>query len=494
MIDSGTSSLGVRLGTLLTGSFFRPLARPSAVIYVDCADRLMEAADEGGQVAHDEARALIRDVIANHPETKLDDDEGGRLQDANQRAAQFFNKLLEANWIQDRRVSLDERWVLISPQLRLLLGLLRDLAENRPAELKDFAATLRSLCEELLRPGALDPNRLSGETMRQTVKDLNDRADRAITQMHAVETLVVQHETAQRASGTAQETLNRFLVEFHAGEHMVCYDALQEAGLLPRLRLARLVVEEALSDTFTKSRLAEGLAKNKGLDETRSYAEAERWLSKLEHQLAAIPTKQRLIDGRMADFSRLSAARYRYQTEMRGRRPEQVKQYLDIAAAAYAGKSFASLTHEPGMNLLCVEAEIYFGADSLARTRRLRLPVDLRFEAKTDKQDTETAKEEIRVRNLYVLTPQRAARFIVKHLPVKGAHVSTDQFRIAVEDDFLDLLAALAFDTGPAPGSRRSIRWRVRPVRASLGTEPAKIPLDRQGDYLLERFTLERIS
>src|SRR5438132_8240797 len=40
--------------------FFRPLTRPTAPIYVDCAERLAEAADEGGQVAHGEAR-LHRD-------------------------------------------------------------------------------------------------------------------------------------------------------------------------------------------------------------------------------------------------------------------------------------------------------------------------------------------------------------------------------------------------------------------------------------------------
>jgi len=156
----------------------------------------------------------------------------GRLMDVNQRAGQFFNKLLEAGWIQERRISLDERWVLVSPRLRLLLRLLRDLAEDRPAELKDF-------CEDLLRPGAFDPNRLTPEEMRQRVKDLQERTGRAIDQMHSVETLVTQHETAQRASGTAQETLNRFLVDFHAGAHMVCYDALQEAGLIPRLHVAR---------------------------------------------------------------------------------------------------------------------------------------------------------------------------------------------------------------------------------------------------------------
>lgn len=141
-----------------------------------------------------------------------------------------------------------------------MLRLLRELAENRPAELKDFAATLRSLCRDLLNDGALDPNKLGPDEMRQTVKDLLERVGRAGDQMHAVETLVLEHATAQRTSTSAQETLQRFLVEFHMGEHMVCYDALQEAGLLPRVNQARAVAQEALYDPFTKQRLAEGLA------------------------------------------------------------------------------------------------------------------------------------------------------------------------------------------------------------------------------------------
>ena len=201
-----------------------------------------------------------------HPNIELAEDEGGQFRDLNQRASQFFNKLLEAHWVEQRRVSLDEHHILISPNVRRLLRTLRDLAESRPAELKDFAATLRSLCLDLLREGALDPNRLGPEEMRQTIKELLDRAERADEQMHAVETLILQHESAQRDSATAQETLQRFLVEFHAGEHMLCYDALQEAGLLPRINQARSAVLEALYDPFTKQRLAEGLGKHLSID------------------------------------------------------------------------------------------------------------------------------------------------------------------------------------------------------------------------------------
>lgn len=492
--DQGQKTLGEKLAPILGGGFFRPLARPTAAIYIDCADRLSEAADEGGQIPHGEARVLIREVLSQHPNIELDEDEGGQFRDLNQRASQFFNKLIEVHWLEPRRVSLDEHYVLIVPALRQLLRLLRELAENRPAELKDFAATLRSLCRDLLSDGALDPNKLGPEEMRQTVKDLLERAGRAGDQMHAVETLVLQHATAQRTSSSAQETLQRFLVEFHIGEHMVCYDALQEAGLLPRLNQARSVAQEALYDPFTKQRLAEGLAKHLALDDTAAYVEAERWLVRLDRQLAAIPVKQRLIDGRMAEFGRLSAARYTYQTEMRGRRPERVKSYLDEASRAHAGQSFAELAGEPGMDLLSPAVEVFFGTDSLSRPRRARPAVNLSFEKLNAETDPEAAKDEIRRRNLSVLTPQRAVRFIEKHLPAKGARVSTEQLHVIVEDDLLDLLAVLAFDRGRASGTHRMVRWRLHALRADFGVEPERIPRDPEADRLVERFSIERTS
>jgi len=489
-------SLGQRLAPLIGGGFFRPLGRRSAAIYIDCADQLVEAADEGGQLLHDDARSLIREILVRRPDIQLEDDEGGQLRDLSQRAAQFFNKLLEAHWLEPRRVSLDEHYVLIAPALRHLLSALRELAKDRPAELKDFAATLRSLCGDLLREGALDPNRLDAEAMRQTVKDLLDRAARASDQMHAVESLILQHDTAQRGSDSAQETLQRFLVDFHAGQHMVCYDALQEAGLLPALHRARSVAQDALHDPFVKQRLAEGVGRHLGLEpsSTAAYAEAEKWLARLERQLGSIPNKQRIIDRRMADFSTLSNARYRYQTEMRSRRPEQVKTYVDAASAAHADQTFASLAHEPGMSLLSPTIEIFFGLDALSTPRRQRPPVDLSFSVERSARDPEAAKEEIRRRNLYVLTPQRAARFVERHLPVKGARVSTEQLRILRDDELLDLLAVLSFDRGPSAASGKHVRWRVLPLRADFGTAPELIPHDPEADRTTERFTLERIS
>ena len=94
---ASSKSLGARIAPLLDGGFFRPLTRPSAAVYIDCADRLAEAADEGGQIPINEARVLIREILQQHPNVQLEEDEGGQFRDLNQRASQFFNKLIEVH-------------------------------------------------------------------------------------------------------------------------------------------------------------------------------------------------------------------------------------------------------------------------------------------------------------------------------------------------------------------------------------------------------------
>ena len=486
--------LSERLAGVVPSAFFRPMARPSAPVYIDCADRLAESADEGGQVSHADTLTLIREVLAAHPQVQLADDEGATMTDLRQRAAQLYNKLLEAGWLQERHVSLDERWVLLTPHMRRLLRMLRELATDQISDLKDFAATLRSICNSLLAEGALDPNRLNPEEFRQTVKELVDRVERATDQMHSVETLILRHEQQQRVSGSASETLNRFLVEFHAGEHMVCYDALQQGGLVPRLLQARAAVQEAMANPFAKQRLAEGLMAHRNIVQAEAYAEAERLLNDLERGLAAIPAKQRIIDGRMADFSRLSEQRYRYQTEVRGRRAEQVKEFMLAADTHHAGSSFADLAAEPGLPLLCVQVALRFGVDSLYRPRRVRPPVNLSVADLLSQSDALDAQEFIRKRNLYAVTPQRAGRFVETHLPAKGARISTAELRLHREDDLLDLLAVLAFERATGSTPHKPVRWRVTTERDANGLEPEKIPTDQLSGRRIERLSIERIE
>jgi hypothetical protein len=279
----------------------------------------------------------VRETLALHPRAQLEADEGGDTQDLRLRAGKFFNKLIEARWLESRTVSLDERWVLISPTLRPLLRMLRDLAEDELAELKGFADILRGLCDALLREGALDPARTTGEDMRSTVHFLLDGVERATEQMHAVERVILHFEERQQHSASGNVTLRLFYTEFYEGEHIVCYDTLRQGGLLSKLHRARAVVQEALSDPFAKERLAEGVAAHRKIASGDAYNLAEQQLTRLERCLGGIGAKAELIDARVASFHKLSAQRYRYQTEMRGRRPEMVKAYLAAANAQFAG-------------------------------------------------------------------------------------------------------------------------------------------------------------
>lgn len=488
--------LSENLRDQLAAGFFRPLARPSWPIYVDAADRLLESADDGGQISREEGLALIRDVVMAHPELALEADEGAGYSDARQKAQQLFNRMLESGWLHQRVMALGDYQVLVTPALRWTVRLLRELARNDPAELQDFAATLRSLCRDLLEPPALNPESLEPEAMRQVVRDLLDRATHAGDQMHAVEALILRAENAQRGSGSAAETLERFLIDFHAGDHMVCYDALQEGGLVPRLQAARRVVQEAGASALAKDRLAGGLIGKGGGSEELAYAEAEGLLKSLERAVAAIPSKQRIIDGRMADFSRLSAQRYRYQTEMRGRRPEQVKAYMDGAARAHAGRRFADLEREEGLPLLCVHVAVRFGVGSLAPGRKARMSVRLDLDKPTEggEESSLEAQEAIRRHNLHRIAPQRALRFLENRVTAADGRLSTEDVGDVPEDDWLDLLAVLAFDRAQAPGTRRAVRWKIHSARRDGGLTPSAIPVDRVAGNEVERVIIERLS
>ena len=102
-------SLSTRLSRSVSADFFRPLARPSAPVYVDCADRLVEEAGEAGRLSQRETNEIIREVIARHPLSLLAEDEGAALRDARQRAGQFFNRLIAAGWLEDQTLGLHER-------------------------------------------------------------------------------------------------------------------------------------------------------------------------------------------------------------------------------------------------------------------------------------------------------------------------------------------------------------------------------------------------
>lgn len=485
--------LSTRLSRSISADFFRPLARPSAPVYVDCADRLVEEAGESGRLAQRETTEIIKEVIARHPLALLAEDEGAALRDARQRATQFFNRLIAAGWLEDQTLGLHERWAVISPGLRPLLRMLRDLAEDRVAELKTFADTLRGLCQTLEERNVLDPQVRSSEELRSTITDLSQRLERAIEQLHAVEKIVTSFEQRQRQTETAADTLSLLYQEFGQGQHMVCYDALRRGGLLTRIEMARASVSERHDDPLMRERLAQGLREHYGYDNADAFDQARMMLSKLERDLGGLKRRAEAIDLRMAAFNRLSQQRYRYQTELRGRRPELVKAYCEALNNAHAGRRFSEFSGgEPDFTPRCVETRFFFGTESLYRPRRTKAPVDLTFgQSGTARQSEDDVLAAWKERQRLALTPQRAARLVAKLLSAKGARTSTEDITLETADDLLDLLAVVAYEHAPALSGKR-VRWSVDGVRRRHGLEPELIAHDRIAGHRVERFSIQR--
>lgn len=486
--------LSQRLFRLAGTEFFRPLSRPSAPVYVDCADRLVEEAGEAARLPWKDAVAIVREVIAQHPGVVLGEDEGAALRDVKQKAAALFQRLLAAGWVEEQTLGLQDRWAVISPGLRPLLRLLRQLAEDDAAELRTFADTLRSVCDTLGQHGILDPLTRSGDELRSTVTDLNQRLEHAIEQLHGVEKLVAIYERRQRASASPAETLQLLYAEFGQGQHMVCYDVLRRGGLLPRLQAARLLVADSRDDALCRQRLAEGLAAHYSCTETEAWQMAGDALLRLEHALSGLRQRADAIDARMAAFNRLSQQRYRYQTELRGRRPEMVKALCDRLNTAHAGQRFRDLAEAPPAFVpRCPEVRFYFGAESLWKRRKPRAATDLTLgsgRATTD--DTEAALAAWREKQRLALTPQRAARLLARLIPESVSTTRTDAFTLTETDELLDLLALAAYDHAPAVTG--TVRWTVTGPRRVHGLRPDSLPRDPQAGWEVDRMEIERHS
>jgi Family of unknown function (DUF5716) len=487
--------LSQRLQSAVSRDFFRPLTRASSAIYVDCAERLTDEAGESGRLPYAEAIAIIREMLGSHTEVALSEDEGASLRDIRQRAGQIFNRMKEAQWVEDQQIGLHERWALVSPGLRPMLRLLRELAEEEIAELKTFADTVRGVCETLEQPSILDARVHTPDHVRATVNDLNLRLESAVIQLHGVEKIISLYDRKQRESDTPAETLRLLYTEFGSGQHMVCYDALRRNGLLPRLQALRSMVADKRDDELLKERLAKGIAEHYGWQEEAAWEKAVQDLRHLEQRLSAIRLVADAIDSRMASFNQLSQQRYRYQTELRGRRPEIIKAYCDQINQQLAGGRLAHLRDtEPDFEPMLPEVRFYYGSESLARTRKLKIPADLTFAASRERElAEEDALAALKERQRLALTPQRAARIVARMAPGLAKSFSTTDFHAQSTDEMLDLLAIAAYNHSPQPGGK-PLRWKIDgPGREPDNClRPQDIPTDPQACWNMDRFQITR--
>jgi hypothetical protein len=489
------STLSSQLFRIISDSFFRLLANPLARIYVDCAHRLEVKAGESARLELSETRALIVDVISSYSEVLWPEDDASA--DVRVKASKIFNQLLEAQWLEERSESLNERWVLISPALRLLLNMLRELATDNVSELKSFADTLESVCRDLEADGALGMD-TPADGLRGMVNDLNTRLTHAIAQLHSVEKIVHGFERRQSQSQSGAETLKLLYGDFYDGQHMVCHDVLHRRGLLGRLRQASEVVRKAVRNPFVREPLAEGLQAAGIAAPGEGWRLAEEQFDRLAKGLSGIRQRADAVDARIASFNKLSQQRFFYQSQMRGRRPEMARQLCAAINSRFAGRRFSDIDEEsfneliaPWRGLLVVDVKVFHGTASLSMPRRVRQPVSLELSdaklAAPDEAELQRLKEQMRV----ALTPERAACIILRLVPEASGCVSTQDITLSSEEELLDLMAAASFNkVRTADGT---LRWRTILAHASDTLERDDVPRDAVADWHVERFTLTRI-
>jgi hypothetical protein len=489
-------SLSNRLFQTIPEGFFRLLACRLTPVYVDCANQLEIAAGEVARLELTEARSLVLEAVSSHPKFTWPDEDA--MTDIRIRAGKVFNDLLEAHWLEDRPESLHERWVVISPALRPLLNMLRELAADSVGGLKTFADTLEGVCQTLETENILSVQR-SPDHLRATVNDLNNRLDHAIAQLHSVERIVHGFEQRQMQTRTGAETLQLFYGDFYEGNHMVCHDVLHRRGLLSRINEARSVVRDALENPFVKERLAEGLRNSDASKNENDWRLAEEQLERLLKALTGLRLRANAVDARIASFHQLSRQRFFYQSQMRGRRPEMARLLCEAVNEHFSGKRFSDLDGAtfaeltaPWRGLIATGVDIFYGTASLRAPRRGRQPVSLDLSdakiAPPDEAEMERIKAQMRV----ALTPARAARLIRQMLPEKGSNVSTKEIHIDSEDALLDLMSAASFNH--AISAEGTLQWETALSHNIDDLERIDVPRDELADWKVERFTLTRTT
>jgi hypothetical protein len=493
-LPSTSLPLSAKLAKSIPDGFFSPLSSRLAPVYIDCASRLELAAGEAARLELGEARHLIADIVSSHPEFDWPDNFAEA--DIRVRASKILNYLLEVHWLEDRAESLHERWVILSPALRPLLIMLRELASDSIGEISSFADTLAGICGTLETGGALIAEQ-PAESLRSTINDLNRRLAYAISQLHSVEKIVHGFEQRQMRTRTGAETLRLFYDDFYEGSHMVCHELLHRRGLLSRLYQARETVRVAAQDPLVKEKLASAFAVEHRRSEQDNWQLASEELSRLRRGLTGIRQRADAVDARIASFLQLSRQRFYYQSQMRGRRPEMARQLCELINRRFAGRRFVDLDAQeyalvtaPWRGLQAAEVEVLYGTSSLRMPRRARQPVSLELSDASLAPPDDAERARLREQMRAVLTPVRAARVVCQLLDAPNTSACTDEMKLPNEESFLDLIAAVSFSHTFTSGGM--VRWQVQSAHDPQDWERKNVPRDEVAGWEVERFTLTR--
>jgi len=347
--------------------FFRVLASPLAVLYVDVLDALEnETAYSNQGIDRDEALALTQEIIDRHIElTGVMDNEPGLTTATNNKARLVLETLRKAGWIQEEERSDWQRLVYFEPNGVVLLQALRRIAFPEAAF---FSDKLVNVCSTLSNRQAL------AEDPWPQIESSIPNLQAGLAELRVMQKSIERHTKQQLAATTLKQNLVVLFDEFAERIGRTCYAQLVQARLPSKLASARRDMDNLENDfdLLTKMQM-EVIRRVPNLSPEDALAHVRLRLNELSELLDQIEPFADAIDRRTADFARRSQARFRYLQETASENRRKVQTFFESINTHFAGRRVSDVdgSDVEFPPLLLHDVRVPWGLDSLY-TPRLR--------------------------------------------------------------------------------------------------------------------------
>ncbi len=449
---------------------------------MDALDALeREAARRNDGLEHEEALALIEQVLETHEGLTLAENEAlASAVTIREKSRAVFDHLKQAGWLTEDDTRSDyQKIVFFDPNGVVVMQALRKIAFPDVAVFSDKVV---NVCATLANHDAI-----VNEPWEQ-VESCVDTLQMGLMELRGMQKSIERHTRQQLAAGTLKENLAVMFDQFAERIGRTCYAQLVHARLPSRLAEAKRTVNDQLAQADLQTKMqTEVIRREPALSPEAAMARVRLRLDQLIELLEQVEPLADVIDRRTAEFARRSQARFRYLQETTSENRGRVQTFFETLNHHFAGQRLTALDElniEFPM-LLLHDTKIIGGLESLytPHLRRVGGEIEPMEDADQLQQDRALAQLEGTMRDS--LTVNRANRFVAALPGGRGARlISGDLLRehIHNDEDVADLIACLLHS--------RSSDAKFEMIAARAVSEEDSVEFDSKLGYRIERFTL----
>lgn len=470
-------TLSIKLFDVVSPRFFSVLSRGTAPAYVDAMDALEESASESGEMTREEAVNVIESVLEKHTELAWHEETGEESSDNRSKAFHMLEILRKTGWVEEKHRSDYRRVIQLDPNAAMILETLRSI--SCPGETV-FSDSFHGLCKAILSPQACADDPFA------VMEDWLKRARTGVRELKQVEKAMVHMTRRQIKNQTLKDNLSLVFDEFSPRIQQKCYAELFNTKLMRRLREAVVTLQNIERDQSLKDRMvAEDLKRHPEKSRQQASTDAEVRFDELIRILRMIQPLAETINHRVAEFSRLSLAKFRYMQEIVPDRSRLVAGFFHHLNHRFEGKRLVDVDMDVSGLFRLSETGLFYGREALYRRRASHDRVEV--EALDLASGADRAKALRQVGNSFrdSLNAYRANDFVRRLLPLPGDRIDSRDLKLATEDDFFDLISCVL-----NAGSRLS-HYQIH------SEDPLSVDglmMDHVGFYRLQRFQIERLK